>query len=78
LRSPLLVKTVGNGGSATGFVDDTKNLEAGNGTGILGGLTLGVVEVGGDTDDGVDDLPSEVGLSGLLILVKTMAETSRE
>jgi len=43
-----------------------------------GGLTLGVVEVGGDTDDGVGNLPSEVGLSGLLILVKTMAKTSRE
>lgn len=40
----LLVETVGDGGSG-GFVDDTEDLETGDGTGILGGLTLGVVEV---------------------------------
>lgn len=40
----LLVETVGDGGSGR-FVDDTENLETGDGTGILGGLTLSVVEV---------------------------------
>lgn len=40
----LFVKTVCDGGSGR-LVDDTKNLETGDGTGILGSLTLGVVEV---------------------------------
>lgn len=40
----LLVETVGDGGSG-GFVDDTEDLETGDGTGILGGLTLSVIEV---------------------------------
>lgn len=43
----LTVKTVGNGGSC-GLVDDAENLETRNGTSILGGETLGVVEVGRD------------------------------
>ena len=63
----LLVKTVGDGSSG-GLVDDTEDLKTGNGTGILGGLTLSVVEVGGNSNDGVGDLLSEVGLSGLLHL----------
>ena len=40
----LLVKTIGDSGSG-GFVDNTKDLKTGDGTGILGSLTLGVVEV---------------------------------
>ena len=39
-------------------------------TGILGGLTLSIVEVGGDSDDGVLDGLGEVGLSSLLHLVE--------
>ena len=42
--SALLVKTVGDSGCG-GFVDDTKNLETGDGACVLGSLTLGVVEV---------------------------------
>jgi hypothetical protein len=60
----LLVETVGNGGSS-GLVDDTEDVEASNETGVLGSLTLRVVEVGGDSNDGVGDLATEVGLSGL-------------
>lgn len=50
LALDLLVKTVGNG-SGGGLVDDTKDVQAGNETRVLGGLTLRVVEVGGDSDD---------------------------
>lgn len=60
-------ETVGNGGSG-GLVDDTENVEARDGTGVLGGLTLVVVEVGGDGDDGLSDLLAELGLSDLLHL----------
>lgn len=64
LALDLLVKTVGNGSSG-GLVDDTQDVETGNETGILGSLTLAVVEVGGDSNDGVVDGATQVGLSGL-------------
>lgn len=60
----LLVKTVGNG-SGSRLVDDTEDVQAGDETSILGGLTLRVVEVGGDGDDSVVDSATEVGFSGL-------------
>ncbi len=60
----LLVQTVGNG-SSSWLVDDTENVQASNETGILGSLTLGVVEVSWDGDNGVVDGSSKVGLSGL-------------
>lgn len=69
LTLSLLVKTVGDG-SGSGLVDDAEDIETGNETGILGSLTLGVVEVGGDGDDGVVDGASEVGLCGLTHLGK--------
>ncbi|KAH5051894.1 hypothetical protein HBI73_235940 [Parastagonospora nodorum] len=59
----LLVKTVGNG-SGGGLVDDTEDVETGDETGVLGSLTLGVVEVSRDSDDGVVDGATEVGLCG--------------
>jgi hypothetical protein len=61
----LLVKTVGDS-SGGRLIDDTKDVQSRNGSGILGGLTLRVVEVGGDGDDGVLDLLSEVSLGNLL------------
>ena len=64
LTLDLLVKTVGNG-SGGRLVDDTENVEAGNETGVLGSLTLRVVEVGGDSNDSVVDSTTKVGLSGL-------------
>jgi hypothetical protein len=67
LALDLLVETVGDGGSG-GLVDDTEDVHSGDGTGVLGGLTLGVVKVRGDGDDGVIDGGSQVGLGGLLHL----------
>lgn len=69
---PLLLglsgtETVGDG-SGGRLVDDTEDVEASNGTGILGSLTLVVVEVGRDGDDSLLDLLAELGLSNLLHL----------
>ena len=69
---PLLLglsgaETVGDSGGGR-LVDDTEDVESGNGTGVLGGLTLVVVEVGGDGDDSLLDLLAELGLSNLLHL----------
>lgn len=67
LADDLLVETVSDS-SGSGFVDNTEDVKAGNDTGILGGLSLRVVEVGRDGDDGVGDGGAEVGLSGLFHL----------
>lgn len=64
-----LVKTVSKGGGG-GLVDDTEDVETSDLTSVLGGLTLRVVEVGGDSDDGVLHVLAHVGLSGLLHLAK--------
>ena len=48
----MAIETVGNGGSGW-LVNDTKDLKTSDGTSILGGKTLRVVEVGGNpTGDG--------------------------
>ncbi|ROW02352.1 hypothetical protein VSDG_02455 [Cytospora chrysosperma] len=65
----LLLETVGKGSSGR-LVDDTENVQTGDLTGILGGLTLGVVEVGRDGNDGVLDGLAEVGLGSLLHLLE--------
>ncbi|PKS06781.1 hypothetical protein jhhlp_006855 [Lomentospora prolificans] len=60
----LLVETVGNGGRG-GLVNDTEDIETGNETGILGSLTLRVVEVGGYSDDSLGNGGTEVALGSL-------------
>ena len=46
------IKTVCKRGSGR-LVNDTKDIKTGNLASILGSLTLGIVEVGGDRDDGM-------------------------
>jgi hypothetical protein len=61
LIGPLLVQPVGQCSSG-GFVDDAKHFEARDGTGLLRGLALGVVEVGRNRDHRLGDGISQVGL----------------
>jgi len=67
LTLSLFVETVGDSGGG-GLVDDTLDVEAGDGTSVLGSLTLGIVEVGGDGDNSRVAGLAEVSLSNLLHL----------
>ena len=64
-----LVHAVGKG-SRGRLVDDAQNVEAGDAAGVLGGLALGVVEVGRDGDDRLLDLLAEIRLGRLLHLAQ--------
>ena len=56
-------------GENGGLLDDTEDIKAADGAGVLGGLTtLGVIEVGGDGNDRVGDVRTEVRLSSFLHL----------
>src|SRR5437667_9626493 len=56
----LLVKPVGECGWS-GLVDEAENFKAGALASVLGGLALGVVDIGGDGDDGEVIGLAEVG-----------------
>lgn len=60
-------KTVGDG-SRSRLVDDTEDIETCNGTCVLCGLTLVVVEISRDSDDGLGDLLAKFNLGNLLHL----------
>ena len=65
----LLVEAVGQRGRGR-LVDDAQHFEAGDLAGVLGGLALGVVEVGGNGDDRFRDGLAELGLGRLLHLLQ--------
>ena len=69
LLRALLVEAIGEGRGG-GLVDDTLDVEASDLAGVLGGLTLGVIEVGRDGDDGVGHGLTEVLLGVSLHLGK--------
>src|SRR5699024_9241315 len=45
-----------------GLVDDTAHVQAGDGAGVLGGLTLAVIKVSGHGDHGLGNGLAQVGL----------------
>ena len=61
----LLLQPVGQRGRC-GLVDDAQNLQAGNLASILGGLALGVVEIGRHSDYRLFDLAAQVLLRRFL------------
>ena len=64
----LLVHAVGHGGGG-GLVDDALDIQAGDLAGVLGGLALGIGEVGGHGDDRLGDGLAQIGLGvGLQLL----------
>ena len=50
------------------FIDDSHDVKTGNDSSIFGGLTLGVVEVGGHSDNGMSYGFTEVGFGSFLHL----------
>ena len=64
-----LIKTVSDSGGG-GLVDNTEDVETGDSTGILGSLTLGVAEVGGNGNNGVGDRLAQEALGDLLHLTE--------
>ena len=65
----LLVESVSER-SRGRLVDDAQHFEAGDLAGVLGGLTLCVVEIGRNGDDGLLDLLPEIGFRRLLHLLQ--------
>jgi hypothetical protein len=62
-----LVQTIRESGGR-GLVDHTEDIETGDGTGVLGGSSLSVIEVGWDSHNSVDNLLSKVRFGDFLHL----------
>ncbi len=65
----LLLEPVGERGRRR-LVDDAQHLEPGDLAGVLGGLALGIVEVGGNRDHRLGHRLAEIALGGLLHLLQ--------
>ena len=65
----LLVEAVGQG-CGRRLVDDAQHLETGDLAGVLGGLALGVVEIGRNGDHRLLDLLAEIGFRRFLHLLE--------
>eukprot|EP00094_Tigriopus_californicus_P011891 TCALIF_11486-PA protein Name:"Similar to YAL004W Putative uncharacterized protein YAL004W (Saccharomyces cerevisiae (strain ATCC 204508 / S288c))" AED:0.44 eAED:0.44 QI:0/0/0/0.4/1/1/5/0/281 len=63
----LLVQPVGNGRGSR-FIDDPQHFQSGNGSGIFGGLSLRIVEIGGNCHHGVPDRGPQISFSRFLHL----------
>lgn len=63
----FLVQAVGYGSSSR-FVDDSHDIQACNGACVLGGLSLGVIKIGRDSDNRILDFLADVGFSNLFHL----------
>ena len=67
LLVPLFLKTIRQRSSCW-LINDPRNLQTGDLAGVFCGLSLSIVEVGRDRNDGFVDLVSKVALGGLLQL----------
>ena len=67
LLSLLSIETISDG-SSSWLVNDSKNIDTSNSSGILGGLSLSIVEIGWDSDDSGFDILSEESFSDFLHL----------
>ncbi|KAK2555370.1 hypothetical protein P5673_023006 [Acropora cervicornis] len=65
LFSLFLVHTISNC-SSRGLVNDSHNIETSNGSSILGGLTLGIIEIGRHCDNSMSDFLAKVGFCNFL------------
>lgn len=65
LFSLFLVHTISNC-SSRGLVNDSHNIETSNGSSILGGLTLGIIEIGRHCDNRMSDFLAKVGFCNFL------------
>ena len=72
----FLVQAIGQGGRG-GLVDNALHVQTGDATGILGGLTLGIVEVRGHGDDGLGNGLTQVIFRGLLHFLEHLRRNLR-
>lgn len=67
LLTSLLIKSIGNG-SSSGLIENTDNIESRNGSCILSGLSLGIIEICGDSHHSIGHCLTKVSLGDLLHL----------